>query len=140
MTYTFVVRVSDNSDAGFAICEQSVLNSGYWSNTDGVLTLVITHSGTSGALRFRSKSGEEFIICLGVHNYKRWLDIVEDITANDTCVIILPTYYTDAAGNRNGMLWKQLSEIEKRSSKGRDVHAKVTSQTDDHFEVRVMIA
>ena len=82
----------------------------------------------------------EFIVCLGVHNYKRWVDVVEDLPMFVENKSILDSYYTDAPGNRNGMLWKQLPEIEKRDMDGTDVHVKVTSETDNHFEVTITIS
>ncbi|KAG2043731.1 Cytolysin/lectin, partial [Suillus americanus] len=56
-------------------------------------TLVMDGSGTSGALRFRNGAGEQFVVTRGVHNYKRWCDIVIDLTPGDTGVRIQHEYY-----------------------------------------------
>ena len=143
MSYTTVVRVVDSSDTGFTACEETVwyyANGGTWSDTDGVMTLSMGGSGTSGGLRFKGKSGEEFIVMLGVHNYKRWCDIVVDLAAGDTNLKIQPTYYQEGEGSRSDMLWKQLAELTKKTAKGTEIHVKYVSEKENHFEVRIFIS
>nr|BAB63922.1 fruit body lectin [Pleurotus cornucopiae] len=100
MSYTIKVRVfQTNPNAFFRIVEQGVwhyANGGTWSDKDGVLTLTMGGSGTSGMLRFMTEQGKEaFFIAMGVHNYKRWVDIVTGLADDVTCVRALPEYYDD---------------------------------------------
>nr|BAB63923.1 fruit body lectin [Pleurotus cornucopiae] len=102
MSYTIKVRVyQTNPNAFFRIVEQGVwhyANGGTWSDKDGVLTLTMGGSGTSGMLRFMTEQGKEaFFIAMGVHNYKRWVDIVTGLANDVTCVRALPEYYGDKA-------------------------------------------
>ena len=89
---------------------------GNWSEVDGEQILTMGGSGTSGTLRFKNPQGDYFLVALGVHNYKRWCDIVVDITPSNTGTEIHPTYYSNGA--RGEMLWKQLASLEKTTSKG----------------------
>ncbi|KAG1739395.1 Cytolysin/lectin [Suillus paluster] len=95
---------------------------------DSIETLVMGDSGTSGALRFRNGAGEEFLVTLGVHNYKRWCDVVTDLGAGETGMKIQPEYYMDSSP-RNQMLWKQLADIQRKSAKGTSVEVKITDDT-----------
>ncbi|CAK9859160.1 unnamed protein product [Sphagnum jensenii] len=74
-------------------------------------------NGVSGMLRFNSSQGDSFfLVALGVHNYKRWCDIVVDATpTGNTCVDIHPQYY-NADSPRYQMLWKQLAHLEKSTT------------------------
>ena len=124
MSYTIVCQVyQTNPNAFFRIVEKTVwqyANGGTWSEVNGTQVLTMGGSGTCGSLRFVADTGENFIVTLGVHNYKRWCDIVTDLKSGNTGVEIQPTYYQDGSvsGNRNEMLWKQLAQIEKTDSKG----------------------
>jgi len=144
MSYTIAVRVADTSVAGFAIVEQSVwhyANGGTWSQANNVLTLSMGGSGTSGGLRFQSSAGDErFTVLLGVHNYKRWCDIVTDLVPSDTNFKIQPTYYQDGVRSRSEMLWKWLSETEKKSSKGTAIRVQYTREEDHKFQVMILIS
>jgi hypothetical protein len=48
-----------------------------WNTLDkGCLVLNLIASGQHGGLWFKSpESGDQFIVVLGVHNFKEWLDI-----------------------------------------------------------------
>ncbi|KAG2066144.1 lectin 3a [Suillus decipiens] len=146
MSYTISVRTIDSTSyyPGFTLAEKTVwyyANGGTWSDTESIQTLVMGGSGTSGALRFRNGSGEEFLVVLGVHNYKRWCDIVTDLAPGDTAMKIQPEYYMD--GNpRNEMLWKQLAEIQKTSKKGTKVEVKYVQEFADgkSFVVHITIS
>lgn len=123
MSYTTHVRVIQSKpSAWYSIVEKTVwkfANGGTWSEADGEQTLSMGGSGTSGTLRFMNPDGDYFLVALGVHNYKRWCDIVVDINSSNTGVEIHPTYYTEeSSGPRGQMLWKQLASLEKASSKG----------------------
>lgn len=87
MTYTITVRVyQSNPNAFFEIVEKTVwnyANGGTWTVKDDRQVLTMGGSGTSGILRF--VSGEErFIVALGVHNYKRWVDVSTGLAPNQT--------------------------------------------------------
>jgi hypothetical protein len=53
-------------------------------------------SGTSGSLR----NGREFVVTLGVHNYKRWGDIVTNLKNDQAARIVNPEYYSNKCPNR----------------------------------------
>jgi uncharacterized protein YdiU (UPF0061 family) len=132
--YSISVRTADTTslNPGFTLVEKTVwyyANGGTWSNTESIQTLVMGGSGTSGTLRYRSGSGEEFLVALGVHNYKRWCDIVTDLAPGDTCMKIHPKYYEDGTPE-NAMLWKQLSEIDKKSKKGTNINVKYVEELE----------
>ena len=121
MSYTIHVRVIQTKPSNwFSIVEKTCwhyANGAYWSEVDGDHILTMGGSGTSGMLRFRGPSGGFFLVALGVHNYKRWCDIVPDQQASNTGVEIHPTYYDDKNQN-NQMLWKQLAHLERTSTTG----------------------
>ncbi|CAM1505799.1 Fc.00g114360.m01.CDS01 [Cosmosporella sp. VM-42] len=105
MSYTIKVRVyQTNANAFFRIVEKGVwhyANGGTWTDQDGLLTLTMGGSGTSGMLRFMTEQGKEaFIIAMGEHNYKPWLDIVTGLADEVTCVKALPEYYNDTNPER----------------------------------------
>jgi len=142
MTYTIIVRVIDTSDIGFTIVEKTVwhfANGGTWTDSEGIETLTMNGSGTSGALRFRgAPDGEEFLVLLGIHNYQRWCDIVTDLGLGETAMKIQPTYYKE--GGRGDMLWKQLPAISKKNSMGRQIEVKYVAQESAVYRVNVTIS
>ncbi|KAH9924525.1 lectin 3a [Fomitopsis serialis] len=141
MTYTIHVRIINASPKDFAVVEQTVwyyADGGVWTYADDIRTLTMNGSGTSGVLRFRGSDGEEFLVPLGVHNYKRWCDIVPDLAPGDTAMKVQPEYYN--SGARGEMLWKQLEEISKKSAKGTQIDVKYTSEKDTVFTVHITIA
>jgi hypothetical protein len=113
MSYTITARVyQTNPDAFFNVVERTVwnyANGGTWSEVDGAYVLTMGGSGTCGSLRFLADNGENFIITLGVHNYKRWGDIVTNLTNEQTGVIITPQYYSDAHRDREAQRERQLT-------------------------------
>ncbi|KAF9226151.1 lectin [Gyrodon lividus] len=69
-------------------------NGGAWTRAGGVHTLTMGGSGTSGTLRFRSDTtGEFFVVAVGVHNGNFWCDIVPNLAAARTGVVINGEYY-----------------------------------------------
>jgi len=84
MSYNITVRVfQTNPGVFFRLAEQTVwnyANGGSWDSVSGTYVLAMGGSGTSGSLRFVSTSGESFVATFGVHNYKRWCDIVTNLT------------------------------------------------------------
>ncbi|KAJ8110345.1 hypothetical protein ONZ43_g5891 [Nemania bipapillata] len=103
MAYTVRVRARQpNANAYFHVAEMAAFHSGSWSNTDGVLKLTMSASGTSGMLRYQTETGAEaFTVAIGVHNYKPWVHILPDVAPSETCVALLPQYY--AGGKHSGI-------------------------------------
>ncbi|KAJ4211251.1 hypothetical protein NW759_012731 [Fusarium solani] len=102
MPYTIKVRVyQTNTNAYFHIVEKGCWHyakGAEWSEHNGVLTLTMGDSGTSGMLRFKTEQGKEaFFIAMGVHNYKPWVDTVTGLADDVTCVKALPEYYGNAS-------------------------------------------
>lgn len=120
MSYTIHLRINQTTTDWFGIVEKTV-NLGTWTEVNGEHILNLVNSGVSGTLRFESVSSDYVLVALGIHNYKRWCDIVTDLKSTDTALAIHPQYYLDASapGSRSDMLWKQLPSIEKTDSKGR---------------------
>ena len=141
MSYTIAVRVfQTNPDAFFHVVEQTVwnyANGGTWSEADGVRTLTMGGSGTSGTIRFESDTGERFIVALGVHNYKRWGDIVTGLATNDTGIVIHPEYYN--GGKRAYMREKQLADYSVESAKGRKFEIKYTVTEGQNLKADIII-
>ena len=96
MSYKITVRVyQTNPNNFFRLVEQTVwkyANGGTWGESNGEYVLTMGGSGTSGTLRFVGDDGEKFIVALGVHNYKRWGDIVTNLADDQTGVVINPQY------------------------------------------------
>ncbi|KAF9226153.1 lectin, partial [Gyrodon lividus] len=95
----------------FNIVEKNVwnyANAGTWTEANGVHTLDMGGSGTSGTLRFVS-GNERFIITVGVHNFERWCDIVPNLAAGDTGGVIIAEYYN--AGPRAPRREAQLDRL-----------------------------
>ncbi|CAG7851016.1 SubName: Full=Related to Agaricus bisporus lectin-Agaricus bisporus {ECO:0000313/EMBL:CCA74595.1} [Serendipita indica DSM 11827] len=60
----------------------------------------MTYSGSCGSLRFESDTGEHVIALFGVHEYKRWCDIVTLLPATDTTCKLLPQWYVDGTNRQ----------------------------------------
>ncbi|KAG0579152.1 hypothetical protein M758_4G077200 [Ceratodon purpureus] len=128
--YSIHVKIIQNNPSNwYRIVEETVFSDGTWSKCGSEHTLTIDRSGTSGMLRFTNPTGDFFLVALGVHNYKRWCDIVPDASTSMTGVQVNPLYYASGDGNRNGMLWKQLANLEVVTAKG--VHIKVDYYKED---------
>jgi hypothetical protein len=144
MSYSISLRTINTTadNLGFTIVEKSVwhyANGGTWSDTDSIQTLHMNGSGTSGALRFNNAAGEQFLVLLGVHNYKRWCDVVTDLAPGDTAMKIQPDYYSEK-NPRYGMLWKQLAQIKKKSAKGTTVDVKYVEAEGNSLVVHLTIS
>lgn len=99
MSYSIKVHVNQgDTDAYFHVIEESVWQyggGGTWTNNDGVLTLEMGSSGTSGMLRFQTEEKKEiFSVVFGVHNYKPWTHVQTGLASNQTCGVLLPEYYS----------------------------------------------
>ncbi|BBN00407.1 hypothetical protein MPTK1_1g28920 [Marchantia polymorpha subsp. ruderalis] len=134
MSYTIRVRVIQSEPTSwYSIVEKTVWhygNGGTWSEVDGEQILKMGDSGTSGVLRFQNQAGDLFLVALGVHNWKRWCDIVPDLKTTETAMAIHPTYY-DENGPRYQILWKQLESFEKDTSNGENIRVEYYRE-DDH--------
>ena len=123
MSYTITVRVyQTNPNTFFRIVEKTVwnyANGGTWLESNDREVLTMGGSGTSGSLRFVAENGENFIVTLGVHNYKRWGDIVTNLANDQTGVVITPQYYDAAFPDRNAARERQLSTYSVANLKGR---------------------
>ena len=125
-------RVVDNTVWKYA-------NGGTWDKVDGYYVLKMGGSGTSGSLRFVSDSGGSFVVTLGVHNYKRWGDIVTNLKDQTAC-IINPEYYSEGQPKRQEQREKQLSEYQVADSKGVKYSFEYTVAEGNDLTVRIMIA
>lgn len=141
MSYKITVRVyQTNLNAFFHIVEKTVwnfANGGAWSEIDGELVLNMGGSGTSGTLRFVSDTGENFIAALGVHDYKRWADIVTNLANNQTGVTVNAEYYTP--GSRASQREKQLSTYNVNNAKGRKFEVQYTVTEGNDLKANIII-
>ncbi|PPQ68811.1 hypothetical protein CVT24_007697 [Panaeolus cyanescens] len=129
MSYSITARIyQTNPNAFFQVVEKTVwnyANGGNWTEANGQHILSMGGSGTSGTMRFSSSdTGESFLVALGVHNYKRWGDIVADLKNDQTGIIINPEYYK--AGKRATQRERQLSQFTVKNSKGRPLTVNFT--------------
>jgi len=144
MSYSITIRVyQTNPNAFFDVVEQTVwnfANGGTWEDVKGQKVLTMGGSGTSGTLRFKNTepdagAGENFVVAVGVHNYKRWCDIVPDVPNNETGVVINPKYYHDWSGRRE----KQLSSFSTTSATGRKLSIDYTSPDGHNLVANIVI-
>jgi hypothetical protein len=96
-------------------------------------------SRTCGSLRFTSDTGKNFIITLGVHNYKRWGDIVTNLSANNTGVVITLQYYSDEHHNREKQREAQLTSYTVKNLKGRNFAFTYTKAEGKNLKVKIII-
>ena len=143
MSYSITLRIFQTNPARghFSLVENTCwnyANGGTWSDTDGILTLSMGGSGTSGVLRFVSDRGERITIAVGVHNYKRWCDIVTGLASNQTALVINGQYYN--GGGRDYMREKQLSEYKVTSAVGTNYAVVYTVPDGNNLKADVIIA
>jgi len=143
MSYTITAKVyQTNQNAFFHVVEKTVwkyANGGTWSEVDGCHVLKMGGSGTSGSLRFVSDTGENFIVTLGVHNYKRWGDVVTNLTNECTGVVITPEYYSDKHADRERQREKQLTTYCVKNNKGRNFSFNYTVVEGNNLKVDIII-
>ncbi|KAG6849709.1 hypothetical protein H0H93_006092 [Arthromyces matolae] len=131
-----------NADNHFRIIEQTIYqygNGGSWSMVDGRHVLRMNDSGTSGTLRFLGDNGEIFIVALGVHNQKRWGDIVSNLQQNQTGVLIHPQYYSDQHKDREEQREKQLASYSVKNAHGRQLSIKYTQAEGQNLAANIII-
>ena len=143
MSYKITAQVyQTNQNAFFHVVEKTVwqyANGGTWSEVDGAHVLTMGGSGTCGSLRFVSNTGENFIVTLGVHNYKRWGDIVTNLANNQTGVIITPEYYSDQHRDRERQREAQLTSYNVSNLKGRNFALHYTVAEGNELVVQIII-
>ncbi|KZP10250.1 lectin [Athelia psychrophila] len=137
MSYKISLRVfQTNPNAFFHIVEHSCFTKCHWSKVDGEMILNMDNSGTSGTLRLLSDTGENFVVVLGVHNYKRWCDIVPDLK-NDTGASLNPEYYD--GGHRSSQREKQRSSFQLDNAKGRKCEIKFIKEEGQNLQANLII-
>ena len=143
MSYTITAEVyQTNQNAFFHVVEKTVwhyANGGTWGKTNGAYVLAMGGSGTCGSLRFMSDTGENFIITLGVHNYKRWGDIVTNLKNDETGVIMTPQYYSDSHKDREKQREAQLTSYSVPNVKGRKFSFIYTEAEGHNLKVKIII-
>ncbi|KAF8126745.1 lectin [Boletus edulis] len=142
MSYSITLRVFQGNPARgfFSIVEKTVFhfaNGGTWSEANGTQILTMGGSGTSGVLRFKSDKGELFTVAVGVHNYKRWCDIVGGIKPEDTALVINPQYYNN--GPRAYVRERQLAEYSGTSPAGTKVEVIYTVPDGNNLQANIII-
>ncbi len=145
MAYTITVQVyQTNTNAFFSPVEKTVFTNGTWQEVKNTYLLSMSGSGTCGSLRFVADTGENFIVTLGVHNYKPWGDIVTKLDpATQTGVKITPEYYEKEWGgtenkDRVAVRWKTLSSYDVTRD-GRKYSFKYTVTEGNNLKVNVVI-
>ncbi|KIJ24171.1 hypothetical protein M422DRAFT_217261 [Sphaerobolus stellatus SS14] len=141
--YTVTVNVNDVNDK----LEDGTINNisrrvwhyangGNWSSqSKDQWKLTMGGSGTCGTLRFDdSVNDEHFFVLIGVHNYKRWCDIVTDEEDSDLTKL-LSQYYDDNYPHRTGVRWKQRSKASATTDNGTKIKVKFTK--DDGHDLKV---
>ncbi|KAG8989611.1 hypothetical protein FRB94_001005 [Tulasnella sp. JGI-2019a] len=122
MSYKITVRVfQTNPNTYFNNVERTVwkyANGGTWTALGDELVLNMGGSGTSGSLRFQADNGESFVATFGVHNYKRWGDIVTNLSNEQTAMIINAEYY-DGTKDRAAAREAQRASYSVNNAKGR---------------------
>jgi len=146
MSYTITVCVyQTNPNAFFKIVEKTCwnfANGGTWSEMNDEHVLAMGGSGTSGALRFQcDATGERFIVTLGVHNYKRWGDIVSNLTTSETGVMIQPQYYSSDSEHKDRAKAResQLVSYNLKNAQGRQMAFNYTVADGNNLKCNIVI-
>jgi len=144
MSYTISVTVIQAlEEASFQIVESTVwnlANGGTWTHYNGKEILTMGGSGTSGSLRFVANTGENFIVTFGVHNFKRWGEILTDLRNDETATVITPQYYSEDHPDREAAREAQRVEYNVKNSKGRNFTFRYTVAEGDRLKVSIVIA
>ena len=127
MSYTIHCRVINDTSDSLSLVEQTCWwgKDTRWSQIDstGVHVLHMGGSGSSGMLRFQTSRGDYFAVAVGVHNYKRWCDVLVD-TANDAPLTKWHPKYYDDKDAKYQALWAQAAEFEAKAKSGKTVRIK----------------
>jgi hypothetical protein len=140
-----IFQANPNQNEFFHVVEKTVwnfANGGTWSNVDGRHVLKMSGSGTSGALRLLSNTGKGCIITLGVHDDKRWGDIIPNLKDDQTACVINPQYYSmdNADRDRVEQRKRQLKTYEVADFQGRKFSFEYVVTEGKDLTVRVVIA
>ncbi|KAJ7725643.1 hypothetical protein DFH07DRAFT_853844 [Mycena maculata] len=140
--YTITIRVFQSkpgSGVFFRVVEQMTryANTNEWNVVPGGLAFKSGYSGTSGSLRFVDKGGEQFVVSVGVHNYKRWCDIVTDLSTAQTAATVNAEYNTNAS--HISQREKQLTRCTVSSNKGRTIQVNYSVAEGNNLVADVII-
>ena len=146
MSYSIEVSIYQTNPASntfFRVVEKTVwkyANGGTWDEVAGYHVLKMGGSGTSGSLRLLSNMGESFVVTLGVHNCKRWGDIVTNLRNDETACIINSEYYSSNCPYRVAAREGQLCAYEVSDFRGRKYSLVYTVTEGNDLKARVVIA
>ncbi|KAI2488086.1 HET domain-containing protein [Pyrenophora tritici-repentis] len=149
--YTFKVDFRSVSLNGFSLQQHySPVSDNRWNisgSNGGFLEYTAIGSGNYGGLLFNNlETGEEFVVIVGIHNYKTWLDITT-IGPSETFEHAVDEYYhfrEKHDGNkiacRCEMQWKALDRMRKSLSRGMSASAMIENGESKHqFVVKVSV-
>lgn len=117
------------------------------NSIEGFSDLTVDCSGQYGGLLFNNtESGEQFIVILGIHNWKVWLDIT-DISTDETFKSVVEEYYhyRKAHDNNNsrcrcGSPWNSLDRTANPLSRGMSVYASINrGELERQFRVEILV-
>ncbi|XP_006455555.1 XCL-like lectin [Agaricus bisporus var. bisporus H97] len=141
MSYTITIRVyQTDPNAFFRRVEQTCwkyANGCTWDEAKGEYVLTMGGSGTSGSLRFVSDTGERFVATFGVHNWKRWCDIVTNLTDEQTALVINQEYY--GVPYRDAARERQLTSYSVSDREGRKYTINYTVTDGNNLKANLII-
>ncbi|KAK5657987.1 hypothetical protein OQA88_2540 [Cercophora sp. LCS_1] len=122
MAYNLKLHIRNDTKDSLQLVEQTCwIGAGtLWHTVLGGYSLDMKNSGSSGMLRFLASNGEFFTIAVGVHNYKRWCDVMVN-TGDSTPLIKLHPNYYDEKHAKYKCLWEQSAEDEMTTKAGEKV-------------------
>jgi len=108
-----------------------------WTESEGQQVFYLASSGACGTLRFVNVSNpkESFLVAVGVHNYKRWCDIVPNLTNEQTGAVINPQYY----GDRSNVREQQFSKYSVQNATGRTITINFTQADGQDLKADIII-
>ena len=145
--YTITARIFQTNPGNgfFRVVEKTVwkfANGGTWDEINDAHVLNIGDSGTSGILRLKNeKTGEDVTVALGVHNYKRWGDVVTGLSGGLTATIIQAQYYEGSTPGRFAAREAQRSDYSVTSTQPttRKWEVKYTVSEGEKLEANIII-
>ncbi|KAG8984657.1 hypothetical protein FRB94_010974 [Tulasnella sp. JGI-2019a] len=142
MSYKITIKVfQTNPNAYFHNVERTVwkfANGGTWMDINGEMVLNMGGSGTSGSLRFQADNGESFVATFGVHNYKRWCDIVTNLSSEQTGMVINAQYY-DGTKDRAAAREAQRASYNVNNASGRKITINFTQVEGNDLKANLII-
>jgi Fungal fruit body lectin len=142
MSYKITAKVYQTNQNGFFhIVEKTCWKYGgvTWGEVNGTHVLTMDSSGSSGSLRFVSDTGENFIVTLGVHDNKRWGDIVTNLTDEQTGVVVTSEYYDSESPYRVAQRNNQLPTYSVANNRGRTFWFTYTVTNGHNLVVNIVI-